>query len=81
VSEADKDAAIHLVDVAVWPLDEFRAWAVRAIQMIRGLRVRFPGPGDMVWRSQALEAYQLNGVDPDSLFKRLTPLGGSAVLK
>jgi hypothetical protein len=78
VPAAEAEAAIHLNDVAVWRIEEFRAWAVNAVQVIRQLRVSYSGVGDMFWRRAAMEAYEQAGIDPASLLKRLRPQNGRA---
>lgn len=78
VSAAEAEAAIHLKDVAVWPIEQFRAWAVNAVQTVRRLRVTYPGAGDMFWRRTAMEAYEQAGIDPANLLKRLQPQNGRA---
>jgi hypothetical protein len=78
VSAAEDEAAIHLKDVAVWPIEQLRVWAVNAVQMVRQLRVSYPGGGDMFWRQSAMEAYEQAGADPESLLRRLKPQAGRA---
>lgn len=78
VAAADAEAAIHLNDVAVWPLEHFREWAVNAVQTVRRLRITYPGAGDMLWRRTAMEAYEQAGIDPASLLKRLQLQNGRA---
>jgi hypothetical protein len=78
VSAAEDEAAIHLKEVAVWPIEQFRVWAVNAVQMVRQLRVTYPGAGDMFWRQIAMEAYDQASVDPESLLRRLQPQSGRA---
>jgi Type III restriction enzyme, res subunit/Helicase C-terminal domain len=78
VSAAEDEAAIHLKDVAVWPIEQLRVWAVNAVQMVRQLRVSYPGAGDMFWRQSAMEAYEQAGADPASLMRRLKPQSGRA---
>jgi hypothetical protein len=77
VKECEDGAAVHLQGVAVWPIEEFRAWAVNAVQTVRQLRVTYPGAGDMIWRASAMEAYEQAGIDPASLLRRLEPLDGA----
>jgi hypothetical protein len=74
VTGALPDAAIHLDEVAFWNLDEFREWAINALNTVRNLRATYPGAGDMIWQSDAMAAYEAAGIDPDSLRKRLQPL-------
>jgi len=78
VSAAEDEAAIHLKDVAVWPIEQFRTWAVNAVQTVRQLRVTYPGAGDMFWRTAAMEAYEQAGIDPVSLLRRLKTQDGRA---
>jgi hypothetical protein len=59
VSAAEDEAAIHLKDVAVWPIEQFRAWAVNAVQTVRQLRVTYPGAGDMFWALRPWKPRQL----------------------
>jgi hypothetical protein len=78
VSAAEDEAAIHLKEVAVWPIEQFRVWAVNAVQMVRQLRVGYPGAGDMFWRGTAMQGYEQAGADPASLLRRLQPQSGRA---
>jgi hypothetical protein len=80
IQTADDAAAVHLQEVTYWPLEQFRAWAINAVQTVRQLRVTYPGAGDLYWRDEALAAYAANGIDPASLIQRLQPLKGSAIL-
>lgn len=68
-----KEAAYpHLKKVALWPLDEFRNWATRAIAIIRGLRPTFVAPGeDLVWRATAATKFGQNQLDASSLNTKL----------
>jgi hypothetical protein len=47
VSRAEEGAFSQLDDVALWPIDDFRAWARSALGIVRGLRrtlgMRLPG--------------------------------------
>lgn len=54
VTTADADALPHLNDVLLWPIDEFRGWAERALSAFRQIRNIYPGsPGDLAWRAEA----------------------------
>lgn len=67
-----KDGAIpHLQEVALWPLQEFRTWVRNALTVLRELRRTFSEPGDLVWRAQAAEIFEQNGMDAESLFNKL----------
>ncbi|MBT2773425.1 DEAD/DEAH box helicase family protein [Halomonas sp. ISL-60] len=54
--KARPGALPHLVRVAYWELDEFRAWAEQALVMIRELRRSFQEPGNLAWRAEAATA-------------------------
>jgi hypothetical protein len=67
-----KEAALpHLNEVSLWPLGEFRAWAERAFATLRELRSSFLEPGNLIWRAQAAEAFEENGLDASGLAARL----------
>jgi hypothetical protein len=61
----------HLIDVALWPLDEFREWAEQAVACVRELRKTFSEPGDLVWRAAALERFEQHGLDAPGIVARL----------
>lgn len=68
-----KDGAIpSLRTVGYWHLDEFRAWAERALICIRDVRRTFMEPGDLNWRAQAITALETVGADAPGIFKKLT---------
>lgn len=71
VKKADKDALPHLVNVALWPLEDFREWGTQALQMIRQLRVVYPGEGDLEWRAMAAAKYDEFGLSPAKFAKTL----------
>lgn len=77
---ADKEAGIHLKEVAIWQIGQFRVWAANAVQTVRQLRVTFPGAGDLFWRRTAMEAYAKAGMDPASLVVRFTGEVGKMTL-
>jgi Rad3-related DNA helicase len=54
--KAKQGAVPHLGRVSHWDLEDFRAWAERALVTVRDLRRSFVEPGDLVWRAQAAEA-------------------------
>lgn len=76
-----KDGAMpHLGRVAHWDLDEFRAWAERALIAVRELRRNFREPGDLAWRAQATEALSEVRADAPSLYAWLAERPASACL-
>ena len=71
VQFADPDALPHLSGVYVWKLNEFRAWATKALSVIRELRAVFPGSGDLAWRATAVEKYRAYQIEPEKLIEFL----------
>ena len=71
VAKIKKSAIIHLENVEIWPLVEFREWAKTAISTIRNLRKTFLGPGDLEWRANAADALQDNSIDAKNLAEKL----------
>jgi hypothetical protein len=71
VEKVKKSAKVHLKNVAVWPLQEFRDWAVDAISTIRQLRSTFHEGGDLEWRANAADLIQEKGLDAKNLFTKL----------
>lgn len=61
----------HSADVCYWNMDEFRRWAGEALAVVRGLWNRFPGPGDIAWRAEAMTAYRKAALDPEGLVQQL----------
>ena len=81
VSSAREGAMPHLHEVALWPLDEFRQWATGAMAILRQLRRTISEPGDLVWRAEAAELFEQNGLDAASLFAKLKANPASKRLK
>jgi hypothetical protein len=54
-TQAKSGADPQLENVRYWRLNEFVAWANRAVAVLRELKGTFPGEGDLIWRD---EAYQ-----------------------
>jgi len=70
-STAHEGAIPHLVDVAVWPINEFEEWAKNALTVLRDIRRTFSEPGDLAWRTEAAEAFENNGIYAVLLFNNL----------
>jgi hypothetical protein len=65
-------AAVTFADgVYYWNVTEFRKWAYEVVQLVRTLRQRFYTPGDLVWRSEAMQMLKESGKDPISLLGQL----------
>ncbi len=58
---------VQLQSVAVWPLKEFRAWSSVALDVIRELRAKLNGQGDLVWRAEALKMLGAVNATPSTL--------------
>ena len=81
VSRAEKGALPHLTNVALWRLDEFRKWALKALSVIRELRRTLGDDCDLAWRAQAQSVFEQNGFDAPSLFRALASVNAGNVLK
>jgi hypothetical protein len=62
--KAKQGAVPHLGRVSDWDLADFRAWADKAIDVVRQLRRTFVEPGDLAWRAEA--ATRLEGARADA---------------
>ncbi|WP_040726656.1 DEAD/DEAH box helicase family protein [Thiomicrorhabdus sp. Kp2] len=67
VLTANSGALPHLSGFFFWTLADFKEWAQIAMRTMREIRKTFVEPGDLVWRAQAIEVLQANGVDVLSL--------------
>jgi hypothetical protein len=81
VKAADGDTLLHLGEVSLWSLSDFRAWAKNAMITMRELRRSFPGAGDLAWRAEAVNAYRKNNMDPQGLLKLLLERPAAQLLK
>lgn len=81
VGKADVDAIPHLKNVAVWKIEDFREWAVRALTVVRELRRTYPGSGDLSWREQAAQKYIENRIDPKGIVEMLRAQQAARLLK
>ncbi|NWA10451.1 DEAD/DEAH box helicase [Pseudomonas gingeri] len=64
-------ATVHAAGLLYWGLEDFRAFAAHALQVIRQLRTTFFEQGDLVWQAEAAEQLKQQGLDFASLCKRL----------
>jgi hypothetical protein len=72
VEKAKKGAMPHLSRVAYWGLNDFRNWAVTALDAVRELRRNFVEPGDLAWRAAAAQKLEEIRADAPSLSKWLS---------
>ena len=74
-ADASNEACrLHLQDVAVWPLDDFRRWAHETLRVVRSLRASLIGLGDLVWRAEAVGELILVDAAPSALLAKLRGL-------
>jgi Helicase C-terminal domain len=64
---AKEGALPHLSRFSHWALEDFRAWAEKALVMVRELRHSFVEPGDLAWRAQAAIALESVRADAPGL--------------
>lgn len=69
--QIDSHALVFSERVYYWNRDNFVNWAIKAIQVVRILRKRYNGTGDLVWRSEAIEEYNKEKINPASLINDL----------
>jgi hypothetical protein len=67
----DKKAVQFARDVCFWPINDFRSWAKDALTVVRELRNKLSGVGDLEWRANAMSRYEVEGIAPTVLAKRL----------
>lgn len=65
--QIDSHAVIYSEGIYYWNRDNFVDWAIKAIQVVRILRKRYNGTGDLVWRSEAIEEYIKEKINPTNL--------------
>jgi hypothetical protein len=71
VRKIDKAAMVHMAEVLVWNLDDFRSWSRNALRVVRELRRDYPGSGDLAWRAKAAEALTGGCIAPRALLQKL----------
>ncbi len=72
VKKTNAGARVHLNDVSIWKVDEFKDWALNAISIIRELRSGFFEPGNLEWRAQVVTKFEQNRLDANGLLDMLT---------
>ena len=53
-----KDAIPHLQDVCFWHVDDFRAWAIQALDALAEMRLSSHAANDLLWQSTAITGMQ-----------------------
>ncbi|MGN6515395.1 MAG: DEAD/DEAH box helicase [Rhizomicrobium sp.] len=77
-SKAKTGAEPHLDSVRYWLLADFRAWATHAIAVLRSLKGTFQGEGDLVWRAEAAQRLDAEGLTLRTIIENL-PLADKAM--
>jgi hypothetical protein len=70
--EVDREAQPLGREVGFWALNDFRAWAQRGLECLRGLRGSYPGRLDLAWQAEAAERLKQGGFDPQSILAQAT---------
>ena len=73
-TRADQGAQPILHHFYVWPLADFIDWAENAIAVVRTLRAKFPGPGDLAWRAEAMDALKAARLNSEGITATVTAL-------
>lgn len=81
ISKAVQGATPHLGGVSLWPLDDFRTWAQKAVSVVRNLRTTFSEPGNLEWRMMAAEELEKEGLDMFGLVKMLQAKPALSILQ
>jgi len=61
-TKAKSGADPQLDNVRYWALDEFSDWVTRAVAVLRELKGTFPGEGDLLWRADAEQRLETEGL-------------------
>jgi hypothetical protein len=64
-------AVPHAKTLHYWALDDFLAWATKAVATVRELRATFFEEGDLVWQANAATTLKDKGLDLASVVQRL----------
>lgn len=64
-------ATVHASGLLYWGLEDFRTFAIHALQVVRQLRTTFFEQGDLVWQAEAAELLKQQGLDFASICQRV----------
>ena len=70
--KAKQGAVPHLNRFAYWDIADFRAWADKALGVVRELRRTFVEPGDLAWRADAAARLEQAQADAPGLSRALS---------
>jgi len=71
VKKVSSGAKPHISNLMFWPLDEFKAWSVKSLAILRELRSTFSEAGDMAWRAEAAKKFDDNCMSASAITKLL----------
>ncbi|WP_283153612.1 DEAD/DEAH box helicase [Guptibacillus hwajinpoensis] len=71
ITNIDDSALPFTEDLYYWNVDDFLSWSYSAIEVIRKVRKRFNEPGDLIFRSEAIEILQGEGLDIMSVISKV----------
>jgi hypothetical protein len=77
-TQAKSGADPQLDNVRYWALNEYANWANHAIAVLRELKGTFPGEGDLLWRDEAYQRLEAEGLTLTAIIERL-PMATSAM--
>lgn len=78
-SRAYKGAIPSLKRVRYWSREDFRVWAKSALQIVRGIRRDFPGPGNLGWRAAAAARFKAGRIAPIEIERMLVKSAADAM--
>lgn len=67
-----RDVPTYADNVGWWHIDDFRNWALDAINVLRRIRAIYSGPGQGSWRAMTREHLLKNHLDPRSIVAKAT---------
>ncbi len=66
-----KGAVPQLDNVRYWALNEFANWVVQSVPILRELKGTFPGEGDLIWRAEAQQRLEDEGLTLEKIIERI----------
>lgn len=77
-TQAKSGADPQLDNVRYWALNRYADWVNNAVAVLRGLKGTFPGEGDLLWRDEAYQRLEAEGLTLEGILKNL-PMATSAM--
>lgn len=63
----EQEVPTYADEVMWWHINEFRAWARKAVAVVRRIRATFSGTGSSAWRASTADTLRGAGLDPASI--------------